>query len=329
MSWLTKGFYFGKKGMEVRRLSFKKILTRTLVAVAVTFALLLGAVFLFKNKIIFFPSKEFSNHISKTSWPFEDVWLTGTNGRKFNSWYLPADADAPVVLLFHGNAGNLELMIGRIMLYHQLGYGVMAVDYEGFGLSEGSPSEEAAYADAEAAWNFLLEKNIAPEKILIHGFSLGGGVAAYLAESKKESRNPLILDSTFTTLQDAAVFHAPYLKPLLPYIIGDSFNTLERLANVSPSFLLVLHSPDDEIVPFELGLRNYDSYAGGPKSMTVLRGEHMDYLLNVNSYQAAIAEVFGYKGKWNNFPVASSADCCAVESPDEDQTAPSLVEESD
>jgi hypothetical protein len=137
-------------------------------------------------------------------------------------------------------------------------------------------------------------------------------VAAYLAESKKEHRNPLILDSTFTSLKDVAAFHAPLLRPVTSWILGDAYDTRRRLGEIKASHLLVLHSPDDEVVPFEQGKRNFDEYQGGPKTMIVVRGKHMDYLINQGDYYVAIRDIFGLaaqrSGEADDQPASSGGE---------------------
>jgi pimeloyl-ACP methyl ester carboxylesterase len=293
MSWLNKGFFIGKKGVEKRILSGKTLILRAVTILAILAALLMLTLALGKNKLIFFPVKGLERNLAGIGWEFEDVWLTGSDGGKVNAWYLPGPPEAAVALLLHGNGGNLELMIGRAIMYHKLGFGVMAVDYEGYGLSEGSPSEEAAYFDAQASWDFLISRGVKPDRILIHGFSLGGGVASWLAYQNRRHRNPIVLDSTFTNIEDVAGESTPWLKPILSLIIGGDFDTYERLKSINSSQLLVLHSPDDGLVPFKLGEKNYLDYDGGPKEFVTLTGGHMDFLTNLPSYSAAIKRLYG------------------------------------
>ncbi|MDR1164559.1 MAG: alpha/beta hydrolase [Deltaproteobacteria bacterium] len=299
MGILTKGFYPRMRGgMEVKTLSPQKILLRVLVAVVVTAAVLLALAFVFKNSLLFFPTRgEMELSPERIGWKFESVFLDGLGGAKFNAWYLPQeDSGAKTVLLLHGNGGNLQEMIGRVISYHKMGLGVMAIDYNGFGLSEGSPSEEAMYQNAQASFAFLTEeKKIRPQDIVIHGFSIGGAAASHLALQNKEFHNPLILDSTFTRIQDAAASRGGILKLVAPLLLGDAMDTRARLAGLEPDILIVFHSPEDEVVPFALGLANYEAYQNGPKLMVTLKGEHMDYFLNQFAYEEVIFRNFGLK----------------------------------
>ncbi|MDR3203959.1 MAG: alpha/beta hydrolase [Deltaproteobacteria bacterium] len=294
-SW-TKGYYFGRRGLETKKLSLGKIITRIILSLMGSVAGLIILLMIFKSHLIYFPDKEIKLSPASIGWPFENLWLTTSLGVKINAWYLPGPPEAAVALLFHGNAQNLQILMGRIIMYHKLGYGVMAIDYDGFGLSQGSPSEQALYADAEAAWQFLISRGIKPESILIHGFSLGGGVASWLALEHKNLANPLILDSSFTNLKDAAKYNYPLIKIVLPLVLGNSYDTKKRLSQLNSSFLMIFHSPEDKTVPFDLALENFESYKGGPKDLIKLRGGHTDFPLNQDLYYQAIEQRFGMGG---------------------------------
>jgi fermentation-respiration switch protein FrsA (DUF1100 family) len=243
-----------------------------------------------KNHFIFYPSKDLTASPASLGWEFYDLFLEGPDGIKINAWYLPPlDERMPTVLLFHGNGGNLSEMLGRIMAYYNLGFGVLAMDYHGYGLSQGKPSEEALYLDAVTSWDFLTKtRGVAPENIIFHGFSLGGGVASYMAVKYKEYHNPLILDSTFSSLKDVARTQGLILSTVGPLVLGDAFDTNKRLKEMSPSILLVFHSPQDEIVSFALGEKNFNDYQGGPKEFVRLKGGHMDFFDNQSTYILAL-----------------------------------------
>ncbi|MDR2353068.1 MAG: alpha/beta hydrolase [Deltaproteobacteria bacterium] len=293
MGLLTRGFYMKRQGILVKNLSLGKVILRCFVSAIILLVLLLLSLIIFKNKLIFFPVEEMPLSLEDVGWEFYDVFVDGYNG-KINLWYLPApDKEAYTVILFHGNGGNLNDMIGRIILYHKLKFGVLALDYNGFGKSEGSPSEEATYQNGEAAWNYLIEQNIAPEKILLHGFSLGGGVASKVALDHKEYHNPLILDSTFTSIKDVMGYRGEFLGQIASLVVGNAFDTHSRLKEISPSHLMIFHSPEDQVVPYTLGQKNYEDYSGGPKSFVELSGEHLDFILNQMIYDKHIYAVFG------------------------------------
>ncbi len=226
---------------------------------------------------------------------YEDVRLTTADGETLAGWYVPAadSKDGPVLLFFHGNAGNISSCLDSIAMFHNLGLSVLLIDYRGFGESSGSPSVDGTLHDARAAWAWLRDvKRVAPEKVIIHGRSLGGGVAAALAA--EASPRALILESTFTSLYDVAKGLVPRLLPIRPFLPQD-FNTPERLKSIHAP-LLVIHSPNDEMIPYELGRTVYESYAG-PKRFVELKGSHNGGIFTDNAVYMQ-----GLRDFWDSLP---------------------------
>jgi fermentation-respiration switch protein FrsA (DUF1100 family) len=163
-------------------------------------------------------------------------------------------------------------------IFHRLGLSVFIFDYRGYGKSEGKPTEEGVYSDAEGAWRYLAEdRKIPPGEIVIFGRSLGGAVAAQAAERFRPAG--LILESTFTSLADAGRHHYFFLPVRL--IVGDAFNTLGRMKSISCP-VLVASSPDDEIIPGEhgrilrgSGSRNVSAPEGGPQLGFIYTGRRI------------------------------------------------------
>ena len=165
-------------------------------------------------------------------------------------------------------------------IWHELRCNILLFDYRGYGKSEGSPGEQNCYEDAEAVYAWL-QANSADTPLIFHGRSLGGGVASYLA-----SRHPaagLILESTFTSIPAMA----SHQFPLVPsFICTTRFDTLERIQTIDMP-VLILHSPDDEIIPYYMGKQLYGD--GGPgRLFTELRGGHNEGFLQSDNYIPAL-----------------------------------------
>ncbi len=158
--------------------------------------------------------------------------------------------------------------------FHAMGYGVLLVDYRGYGASSGKPSEEGTYLDAQAAWQWLTAgRGIKPGAIVLAGESLGGAVAAELAA--RVQPQALILASTFTSVPDLGSEIYPWLPVRL--ISRYRYDTLAHLRNYRGP-VLIAHSRDDEIVPFAHAERLFAA-APGRKSMLEMRGGHNDSFL--------------------------------------------------
>jgi fermentation-respiration switch protein FrsA (DUF1100 family) len=190
-----------------------------------------------------------------------------------------------VLLFFHGNAGNISHRRASLEIFHRLGLNVLILDYRGYGRSEGRPSEAGLYRDARAAWDYLLDdRGVAPADVVLFGRSLGGAVGAELASQVRPGA--LILESTFSSARDLV----REIYPILSWLIVRrfDFDTVARLRTVS-SPVLVLHSRDDEIIPFELGRRVYEA-APKPKRFHELQGDHNGgFLLSQPGYGRGLA----------------------------------------
>ena len=197
--------------------------------------------------------------------------LETEDGIVLSAWFIPAEEGRGTVLFCHGNAGNISHRLESIRIFHDLGLSVLIFDYRGFGRSRGRISEEGTYLDAEAAWNYLVEDHhIDPLSIVLFGRSIGGAVAARLGV--EHHTGALILESTFTSITDLGA----QIYPFLPIRILSRFNydTLSYLKQtVTP--LLIIHSPDDEIIPFSHAKALYDG-SRRPKELLQIRGGHND-----------------------------------------------------
>lgn len=201
---------------------------------------------------------------------FENVFILTSDGNKIHGWYIQAAHPTRKTILFcHGNAGNISGRLETIALFHNLGVNIMVFDYQGYGRSTGEPSEHHTYEDALAMWNYLThELKIPPDKLVVMGRSLGGGVAAWLASQKEVAG--LILEATFTSFKDVA----KQTYPFLPVSMLLQFQyPVEKFVQYLNAPVLIAHSSDDELIPFEMGQRLF-SKSPEPKSFLELKGPH-------------------------------------------------------
>ena len=205
---------------------------------------------LLENRLVFHPVLAAEAWDAPPDAAIQDVFLTSPEGNKIHSWWMPRRPDAPVLLLFPGNAGNLS---GRgesiVKIADKLGTSVLIFDYPGYGKSEGKPNEATCYDAAEAAIRWLRdEKGVPPERVILYGESLGGGVATEMA-----TRYPcraLVLVKTFTLLPAVAKRHYPWLP--VYWLMSNRFDSLSKLPGIHrPVF--IASATEDRIVPFAHG----------------------------------------------------------------------------
>lgn len=201
----------------------------------------------------------------------EERWITTEDGQRLHAWHVGHRPSAPLLLWSHGNAGNIHSRREVLMALARRGLSVLAYDYRGYGKSSGSPHEAGLYLDASAAFDSEVARGRDPRTLVCFGESLGGVVSIELA-----TRRPcgaVIVVSTFTRLADVARRHYGPLGALA----GNRFDSMARISRLSMP-LLVAHGDEDEIVPFQLGQRLFET-APEPKRFHRIRGvSHNDAL---------------------------------------------------
>jgi fermentation-respiration switch protein FrsA (DUF1100 family) len=257
------------------------IVTVAAAAVVAVIALLWA----YQRKLIYFPSQNLagtalSSDIDAVSFPTED-------GLRLSAWMVKADGDGggPTIVMFHGNGGNRADRLPFARAMSERGYGVLLVDYRGYGGNPGSPSEEGLLADARAAVGYLETRpDVDGDRIVYFGESLGAAVAIGLADELPPIA--LVLRSPFTSLADIAAVHYPYLPVRL--LLRDRYPSIERIRAIDVPVLVIAGS-GDTIIPITQSEDIYEA-ASGPKRFVVVDGaDHNDVELSVGD--TVIAEI--------------------------------------
>jgi len=254
-------------------------------------------IWLVQPRLVFFPMKRMVWTPADSGLPYQDVRIETADGEQLAAWLVAAPPDRPqrdlTLLFLHGNAGNISHRGDSLRIFSDLGLDVLIIDYRGYGRSSGTPSEAGVYADAAAAWRWLTrERGVPAGRILLFGRSLGGAVAAQLAGRLATEADPeqqpaaLIVESAFDAIDSLARHHYPLLAAVIP--LRMRFPAAEAIARVRCP-VLVLHSPEDEIVPYALGRRLFAA-APEPKRFIDLHGGHnQGFLMSQPGYQQALA----------------------------------------
>jgi len=272
------------KSLEKNRLRFlpmpqnarvKKMAASAGIILLIAYSIIIGTMYLKQDSMIYFPEKDIQQTPQSINLGYNEVGFKTKDGINISGWYIPASpgTEKNIILFCHGNAGNISHVMEYIREFHEMGFNTLFFDYRGYGKSDGKPSEEGTYFDAEAAWDYLIQQGNSPEKIIIYGQSLGGAIAAELALRK----NPvaLIIESSFTSIPELAMDLYPWLpvKILSKY----HYSTISKIGLIkSPK--LIIHSPDDEIVPFKHGRMLYEK-ASQPRDFLEIKGGHNDGFL--------------------------------------------------
>jgi len=236
----------------------------------------MGLLRAFEHGQVYHPTKEWEAAGADVGRPFEDVYFNASDGTRLNAWFFPADADSPrkniAVLVCHGNGGNVSHRVNLSRALLRTGVSVLVFDYRGFGRSEGTPGEEGTYRDAQAAHQWLRQREFEPRHIIAFGESLGGGIASELA--LRESVGGLVLQSTFTSVADLGSEFYPWLP--VRWFNTIKYDTLKKLPRIRV-LVLVMHSRNDRLIQFHHAERNFAA-ANEPKLFWETHGDHNDCL---------------------------------------------------
>jgi fermentation-respiration switch protein FrsA (DUF1100 family) len=254
-----------------------------LVGVAYVAVVLLA--YALQGRLLYFPSAVIEGTPLDVGLDYEEITFAAPDGPRLHGWWIPAAEARHTLLFMHGNAGNISGRVPSIRLFHDLRLNVFVFDYRGYGRSGGNPDERGTYLDARAAWDVLIDRGIAPGRIILFGRSLGGPIAATLGVQVEPGA--LIVESTFTSVPDLAATLYRWLpaRALLRF----SYDTRARLRERRCP-LLIVHSDEDELVPYSHALALFAA-APDPKRLLTIHGTHADGFLTSGAlYRDGIAE---------------------------------------
>ena len=261
-------------------------LPKVVLWIVIIYGVFCGGIFLLQDKMIYQPWGEITATPSRIGLGFENISFEASDGVRLHGWFIPAaDPSGRALLFFHGNAGNISHRLESIMIFHDLGFDVLIFDYRGYGKSEGRPSEEGLYRDGRAAFDFLVERGYTRDRVVVFGRSLGGAVAARV--SLEKFPGALVLESSFTSLADMAKKVARFFP--VRRLLKSEYPTESILGGIRCP-VLVVHSPDDEIIPFSQGMKLYEAVTG-PKAFFEIKGDHNGgFILTGEAYRKGLKE---------------------------------------
>lgn len=240
----------------------------------------------FEHKNVYHPTSVFDARPEELHRSFEEVRFKAEDGVMLHGWFFPAELASQnpgVAILFcHGNGGNISHRLPVYELLLETGAAVFAFDYRGYGQSKGRPTEKGTYLDAEAALAWLAKRGHAPSNVIVFGESLGGGIAAELATHQPVGG--VVLQSTFTSIPDIGAELFWWLPVRL--VSSIDYGTNRKLPNIQAP-VVVMHSRDDSLVPFQHAERNFAA-ANEPKWLVELQGDHNYSLTDREAFKSGL-----------------------------------------
>ncbi|MDH3712462.1 MAG: alpha/beta hydrolase [Gammaproteobacteria bacterium] len=264
-----------------------RMLFSLLTSAALIYLVLLAAVYFNQHRLLYLPNVPARTLVTtpaRYGLAYENVRFETEDGVSLHGWFLPVQGATTTVLFFHGNAGNISHRLDSLAIFARLGLQVLIFDYRGYGESSGKPSETGTYRDATGAWHYLtVTRGIASQDIVLFGRSLGGAVAIELAS--RVDAGALMVESSFTSVPEMAATLYPFLP--VRWLARLHYPSLQRIGDVQCP-VLVLHSENDEIIPFKHGQSLYRA-APQPKAFYVMGGGHNDgFFVSGDAYVQAL-----------------------------------------
>ena len=253
-----------------------------------------------QRQMIFNPTAEIAGTPEDFNLQYEEVWIpvpvtamtaAGPAIEHLHGWWIPAgNPHAPVMLYLHGNGWNIGDSAYNTARLQRMGYSILAIDYRGFGRSDGGfPYESQVYEDAQAAWTYLKTREPDACRRFIYGHSLGGAVAIDLAVKSPDAAG-LIVESSFTSMRDMGR-RINWLRHLpLDWIVTQRFDSLAKIGKLRMPVLFI-HGTADDVVPAEMSQRLYEA-APQPKQLALIpnAGHSSIAVVGLAQYRWAVQE---------------------------------------
>jgi hypothetical protein len=242
--------------------------------IAIAYLAICAYLVFWQTQFIFYPQAVIRSTPIAFNLDYEDIWLpvpTALGQTEYlHGWWIPAsDREAPVWLFLHGNGSNIGDEIKHAFWFEQLGYSTLAIDYRGYGRSEGKfPKETSVYEDAEAAWTYLTQvRKVPPERIFVYGHSLGGAIGIELARRHPELAG-LVVEGSFTSLRAMVDCTYPFWMFPIDLMLHQQFNSLSKV-NALTMPVLFAHGTNDRVVPAHMSQTLFEA-APEPKKLLIV-----------------------------------------------------------
>jgi len=249
------------------------------------YLLISAMLYLLQEKLIFLPSKLPADYAYSFTQPFEEIFIAAADGAVLNGIHFKQEQPEGAIIYYHGNAGDLARWGNIALFFVEKNYDVIIMDYRTYGKSTGKLSEEALYSDGQLFYEYALE-HYEESAITLYGRSLGTGIATRVASQNKPFR--LILETPFYSLLDLGKSRFPYLP--VQWFLKYPLKTYEYISDVSCP-IAFFHGTEDRVVPYNSGLRLFNSVSVNKNSFFTIKGGQHNNLKEFQVYRDGIQEV--------------------------------------
>ena len=236
-----------------------KYLYVSLLSLLAVYLLVLIFIYFNQRNLLYHPGD--NNYLDdKAQFSYKEVLIEVDRDIKLKSWLIDKDLEKyKTLVFFHGNAGNLFNRVHKLNELNKLDINILIISWRGFSGNSGKPTEKNLYQDAQKSIEWLNNKGIKNEKIILYGESLGTGVAVELGQ--KNIFNSIILESPFTSMTKTAKIYYPYLPVNL--LLKDKYDSINKIDKITTP-VLIMHGMKDDIVPYIMSVELFNK-ANKPK----------------------------------------------------------------
>lgn len=265
-----------------------KMIWSLLIFALVAYVVIMVGLFFLQRQMIYGPDRRDFTLAMPAEPGYQVIETETVDGLQLRHlWAAPERSDAPVFVVFHGNAGNVSHRPDKFDFLLSSGAGLLLTEYRGFGGNPGSPDEKGLYADARSVMDWLADEGIPPDRIVLYGESLGSGVATKVAADLSAQGTPphaLALEAPFTSVPAVAQRRFWWLPAT--WLTLDRFDSLSRIADIDTE-ILIIHGTADRVVPYDMGVALAE--AAGPRARFLsLEGAGHIELLDFDEVKTAL-----------------------------------------
>lgn len=247
-----------------------------LSVIACGYGMLLAALYLLQRQMLYSPDPTVPSTVESGLPDLSVVRLRTADGLDLLAWYRPARAGRATILYLHGNAGHIGYRGRRVRPFLDHGFGLLLLEYRGFGGNPGRPSEAGLVSDARAAIAFLKDAGVRSEEIVLYGESLGSAIGIAMAAELADAGEPVaavLLEAPLSSVREIAAHHYPWVP--VRWLLHDRFESASRVAAIGAP-LLIVHGDGDRVVPIRYGKMLFDAALQPKEAVWISGGGHED-----------------------------------------------------
>jgi fermentation-respiration switch protein FrsA (DUF1100 family) len=247
------------------------------------YGVLVGSLYVFQRHLLYLPGGGRPVLGDLAALGVREVTVPTADGLSLLAWYVPPRDARPVIAYFHGNGGHIGYRAERLRRFARYGYGVLMLEYRGYGGNQGTPNEAGLLTDGAGALDFLIGGGVPSARVALYGESLGSGVAVPLAAQREVAG--LILEAPFTSVAEVAQYHYSFMPAAA--MVWDRFDSLSWISKVRAP-MLILHGEHDRIVPIRFGRALFNA-APEPKEFWSAREAGHETLAQFGAFEAVLS----------------------------------------